>query len=196
MKPLPPQLAGPFELKNGSQRQLNKSAPHSHSPSGENMGRCTVVSLDERRKNSAGSVASSPSSRSHSHTAEDLLEEDGRPAAEPPDRNYDCKHYETCLDLAASLNWSSFTCTGCSGEVNSALLWRAHQNQRKDSVAKALCDLKPIEKVSGLKSTIECEVAAKDVLVETEQVAKLQTSTPDQSDTPLALPPTLTPPPK
>ena len=72
-------------------------------------------------------------------------------AAEPILRLHDCAHYETCLDLAASLNWNSFTCNRCSGEVNNALLWRAHQHQRKDSVAKALCDLKPIEKLTGSK---------------------------------------------
>lgn len=120
-----------------------------------------MVSLDERRRNSLSSIAT-PAQRTHANSADDLIEEDGRPAAEPPDRNYDCMHYETCLDLAVSLNWSSFTCKGCSGEVNSALLWRAHQNQRKDSVAKALCDLKPIEKVSGLKSSIESETLPKE----------------------------------
>jgi hypothetical protein len=159
MKPIPPQLAGPFELKNGSQRQQSKDVSPPLRATSTKAGKCTVVSLEERRRNSM-STGAPTSLRTDVNTAEDLMGEDGRPAAEPPNRNYDCKHYETCLDLAASLNWSSFTCQGCSGEVNSALLWRAHQNQRKDSVAKALCDLKPIEKVSGLKPSVECEPSA------------------------------------
>jgi hypothetical protein len=177
MKPPPPHLAGPFELKNGSQRQHSKSAPHSRPILSDKGGlsdkgeRCNVVSLDERRRNSSTSGASI-ASRTQSNTAEDLLEEDGRPAAEPPERKYDCKNYETCLDLAASLNWSSFTCQGCSGEVNSALLWRAHQNQRKDSVARALCDLKPIEQVVGQKPSLECETTSESTTSLTPDPAK------------------------
>ncbi len=66
------------------------------------------------------------------------------PMVEPPRRRYECAHYDTCLDLAAALNWHSFTCRGCSGSVNESLMWRARQKARKDSVAKALCDLPPI----------------------------------------------------
>jgi hypothetical protein len=64
--------------------------------------------------------------------------------AEPPRRRYECSHYDTCLDLAAALNWHSFTCRGCSGTVDQTLMWRARQSARKDSVAKALCDFPPI----------------------------------------------------
>jgi hypothetical protein len=56
-------------------------------------------------------------------------------------RNLDCANYETCLNLAAALNWETFTCTGCSGEVNQSLIWRAHHAAKKDSVAKKICRL-------------------------------------------------------
>jgi hypothetical protein len=54
-------------------------------------------------------------------------------------RNLDCKNYCTCLNLAVSLNWESFTCEGCSGELNEALKWRAGQHARQDAVTRALC---------------------------------------------------------
>lgn len=60
---------------------------------------------------------------------------------EGPRRRYDCKNYETCLNLAAALNWDSFTCRGCCEEVNEKLLWRAQHEMRKDQMAKAICDL-------------------------------------------------------
>ena len=72
---------------------------------------------------------------------------------EPPRRRYDCENYETCLNLAAALNWSSFTCRGCNGKVNETMYWRAHQIQRRDSVARALCDLPPISALEGSKET-------------------------------------------
>ena len=166
MKPLLPPNPGPFEVKSGSKNLSERreariarrmSLHETNSNYGTNQSsRGTVVSLDERRK------GGSSSSRPPAAPVDDLNEDDSHPAAEPPERKYDCEHYETCLDLAASLNWASFTCGGCSGEVNSALLWRAHQNQRKDSVAKALCDLKPIQKVSGLKCSVETSVDKND----------------------------------
>jgi|GEM_PF-1724922 len=71
-------------------------------------------------------------------------DEPPEPMAEPPRRRYECTHYETCLDLAATLNWNSFTCRGCSGTVDQSLLWRARTRARKDTVAQVLCDLPPI----------------------------------------------------
>jgi hypothetical protein len=61
-----------------------------------------------------------------------------------PRRRYDCERYETCLGLAASLNWESFTCRGCCGEPNENLLWRARVSARKDSVAARLLKASPI----------------------------------------------------
>jgi hypothetical protein len=63
------------------------------------------------------------------------------PLLEPPVRRYDCENYETCLDLAAVFNWSSFSCGKCCGQVNERLKWRACQIQRKDSLARAVSDL-------------------------------------------------------
>lgn len=63
---------------------------------------------------------------------------------EVPRRYYDCSNYERCLGLAASLNWESFTCNGCNGEINETLTWRAHLSARKDSVAKHLFQAPPI----------------------------------------------------
>lgn len=67
----------------------------------------------------------------------------------PPRRRYECAHYDTCLELAAALNWSSFTCRGCSGEVNESLRWRAGQMARKDSIAKRLCGFPKLVALKG-----------------------------------------------
>ena len=59
----------------------------------------------------------------------------------PPERIYDCPNYETCLGLAAALDWKSFTCHGCCGEVNQQLLWRAHHRIRNNPSLTKLCNL-------------------------------------------------------
>jgi predicted Fe-S protein YdhL (DUF1289 family) len=64
----------------------------------------------------------------------------------PPRRRYECGQYDECLKLAAALNWDSFTCRGCSGEINETLVWRARQSTKKDSVAKAICTFAPVQK--------------------------------------------------
>lgn len=58
-----------------------------------------------------------------------------------PQRRYECCNYETCLKIAAALNWDSFTCHGCCGKTNEHLLWRAQHAIQKDKTAKAICDL-------------------------------------------------------
>ena len=58
---------------------------------------------------------------------------------EAPKRRHLCSHYETCLNLAAAFNWDNFTCRGCSGEINQTLLWRAHQEMRKDKIIRKIC---------------------------------------------------------
>ncbi|MFN8390666.1 MAG: hypothetical protein U0136_10285 [Bdellovibrionota bacterium] len=83
------------------------------------------------------------------------LDEDRTASIEPPERSYDCKNYETCLSLAAALNWSSFTCTGCSGCVNEQLLWRAHHSVRNNPSLSTLCDLPNLAKVSDPDPTSE-----------------------------------------
>lgn len=71
------------------------------------------------------------------------------PPVEPPLRRYSCRHYDVCLDLAAALNWDSFTCNGCSGEVNERLLWRARQRIKHDDVASRLCSFPEIDCTNG-----------------------------------------------
>lgn len=58
-----------------------------------------------------------------------------------PRRRYDCGNYETCLIIAAGLNWDSFTCRGCNGDVEQSLYWRARQEINKDTVVKKICEL-------------------------------------------------------
>jgi hypothetical protein len=62
-----------------------------------------------------------------------------------PRRRYDCPHYETCLNLAAALNWDNFTCRGCCGEIDQSLYWRAHQMAKKDNVVRRLCDIPTLQ---------------------------------------------------
>lgn len=65
---------------------------------------------------------------------EDDERESGPPMAEPPLRRYECQNYDGCLDLAAALNWTSFTCTGCDGSIDQHL---AHRAQLKAAQATA-----------------------------------------------------------
>lgn len=74
---------------------------------------------------------------------------------EPPVRRYGCANYDTCLDLAAALNWASFTCGACRGTINEQLLWRARHITRKDSIAKAICELPPVESLDTAGSDIK-----------------------------------------
>lgn len=60
---------------------------------------------------------------------------------QPPRRRYECSNYETCLNLAAALNWDSFTCRGCNGEVEESLFWRAHQMEKRDRLVGVICTL-------------------------------------------------------
>lgn len=55
------------------------------------------------------------------------------------ERRIDCSNYSQCLNLAAALNWHSFTCNGCTGEINEALRWRAAQSTKRDALAQAIC---------------------------------------------------------
>lgn len=95
-----------------------------------------------------------PTGRAHLHVIEGSDSHDLRTGRdpfeiEPPDRNYDCRNYDTCLGLAAALNWSSFTCAGCTGTVNKHLLWRAHSEVRKNKTLAELCDLPDIQGDAG-----------------------------------------------
>lgn len=72
----------------------------------------------------------------------------------PPLRHYNCEHYTACLNLAAALNWDSFTCDGCSGQVSQALCWQARQAQKKDAVAGRLCQLPEITSFDSGKGKV------------------------------------------
>jgi hypothetical protein len=74
---------------------------------------------------------------------EDADENELANPSEAPKRIYDCVNYESCLELAAALNWDSFTCSGCSQQINNNLVWRAHQAKRHDAVALSLCSHLP-----------------------------------------------------
>ena len=76
---------------------------------------------------------------------------------EVPRRRYDCERYETCLGLAASLNWESFTCRGCCGQPNENLLWRARVSARKDSVAARLLKAPPIVPLNSPSIHLEAD---------------------------------------
>ena len=78
----------------------------------------------------------------------------------PPRRRFSCINYDTCLNLAAALNWDNFTCRGCSGEVNNCLLWRAHQAVKKDQIVGRLCHL-PVPVVCRSEEEEELKVVAK-----------------------------------
>ncbi len=67
--------------------------------------------------------------------------------ATAPYRDYNCSNYDTCLGLAAALDWESFTCNGCSGCVNPHVLWRAHHEVRKNKTLAAICNLPTISTV-------------------------------------------------
>lgn len=67
-----------------------------------------------------------------------------------PERRFDCANYETCLGMAAALDWESFTCKGCCGDIDERLLWRAHHRLRNDSGLASVCKLPIIAIEHGL----------------------------------------------
>ena len=77
-----------------------------------------------------------------------VIENEGKGTVEspidPPRRRYSCSNYNTCLSIGCALNWDSFTCRGCSGDVSEPLCWRAHQILRRDRIANKLCELPDI----------------------------------------------------
>ena len=58
-----------------------------------------------------------------------------------PDRRFSCGNYNSCLSLAAALNWDSFTCRGCSGAIDETIRWRAKGESRRDASLKSLCNI-------------------------------------------------------
>jgi len=58
---------------------------------------------------------------------------------EVPDRNFVCKNYNSCLSLAAALNWESFSCNGCTGTIDETIRWRAKVESKRDTTLRQLC---------------------------------------------------------
>jgi hypothetical protein len=50
-------------------------------------------------------------------------------------RNSNCVNYQNCLSIAATLNWHSFTCDGCSGNLNPELSWKVLREAKNDQVS-------------------------------------------------------------
>ena len=71
---------------------------------------------------------------------------------EPLVRHLDCTNYCACLNLAVALDWESFTCEGCSGDINESLKWRARQSARRDDITRALCPKPDLRTVKGSRS--------------------------------------------
>ena len=72
---------------------------------------------------------------------------ENRPPSVAENRSFDCSHYETCLGIAAALDWKSFSCAACKGKVNQQLLWRSHQRLKADSSLSRVCQLPTISLV-------------------------------------------------
>ena len=70
------------------------------------------------------------------------------PIPDPP-RNFDCQNYNTCLCLAAALNWYSFHCQGCNQNVDERLVWRAHQEMRKDKSLSKFLEIPQLAKLEN-----------------------------------------------
>ena len=71
-----------------------------------------------------------------------------------PVREISCCHYQECLNIAACLNWLSFSCESCTGEVAPHLRWRARIERRRDPVCQALMPAPFIEVTEGGKTNV------------------------------------------
>jgi predicted Fe-S protein YdhL (DUF1289 family) len=76
-------------------------------------------------------------------------EDNDRRELKDPPRDFDCPNYNTCLCLAAALNWHSFSCQGCTRSIDEHLIWRAHQELRKDKALSKLLQLPRLETIQG-----------------------------------------------
>jgi hypothetical protein len=66
-----------------------------------------------------------------------------------PVREVSCSNYQECLNIAACLNWLSFSCENCTGEVAPHLRWQARIERRRDPVCQALMPAPVIEVTEG-----------------------------------------------
>lgn len=79
--------------------------------------------------------------------------ENSFPISETPKRNFSCNNYEQCLGISAALNWDGFSCRGCNTQMpEEHLMWQARNAQKKDAVARKICD---IPDISVIEASIE-----------------------------------------
>ena len=43
------------------------------------------------------------------------------------ERIHSCIYYQTCLEIAATLDWDDFSCRNCTGSINQAILVQAEE---------------------------------------------------------------------
>ena len=67
-------------------------------------------------------------------------------------RKFDCPNYDHCLSLCAALNWDSFSCGGCCGEINQQLVWRAHHSIKSDLELACVCKLPTLTSATKRRS--------------------------------------------
>ncbi len=78
-----------------------------------------------------------------------------------PKRRYMCENYQSCLEVAAGLNWDNFTCRGCSGEVDETLIWRACSAKRNDKVARRILSISPSTEDSSSENNKVISISSK-----------------------------------
>jgi len=66
-----------------------------------------------------------------------------------PVREVSCPNYQECLNIAACLNWLSFSCEDCTREIAPHLRWRARIERRRDPICQALMPPPMIEVTEG-----------------------------------------------
>lgn len=83
------------------------------------------------------------------------------PISETPKRDFTCSHYEQCLGISAALNWDGFSCRGCATHSpDEHLMWQARNAQKKDAVAKKICEIPEISVLQPPESTMRKKAIA------------------------------------
>jgi hypothetical protein len=106
------------------------------------MSKAQRKSADTPDESGPFEVAFDTSLQSHSDSVPPstvLPEQDQAANQDVLERRLECNHYEECLNLAAALDWDSFTCTRCNGKIDETLLWRAGQKTKRDALTEAIC---------------------------------------------------------
>jgi hypothetical protein len=55
-----------------------------------------------------------------------------------PYRRPNCSNYSKCLDIAACLDWDSFTCLQCNGSIDATFIWQMRSKMKKDKLCQRL----------------------------------------------------------